>query len=560
MSESYGAAIRSYAFAIQSGRIASTNQLDPTFLAKCQAQVAQAGNDVLNWTQQSAYGTAFPSATKAVNSAGWYFSTDQAFDMIVAYQLNPNTNYLAALVNNMNYEGGCNPVNVSYITGLGWKRQRDIVSQWHANETEILPPSGIPVGNIEASFDNALWDYGLELSNLCYPADSLMSAPYPFYDRWGDSWNVQSEMVVLNQARGLGALAFLASQTSVASQAWKAVPAQIIVPTTIAPIGSNVTVSLQASGLDLTGARITWEARDQQPTFGQTFTFAPVNNGVQWVEAEAQFPDGRRVFASNTFIANSPNVVWVEDSVPPGGVSGSDGGDSWNWISSNPTPHSGALALRSAIASGEHQAYFSGATATLNVGISSTLYAWVYLDPANPPSEVMLQWNDGTSWEHRAYWGADDLSYGTNGTASRVSMGPLPPAGQWAQLQVPASAVGLEGSVLTGMAFTEFNGRATWDCAGVLNQMTNSTPTNTPSTNMTVQIGSFASIGGHPVLTWNSTPGTVYEVYYKNGLSDPKWTPEPNGTITATGTTVNWTDTNSAGNQRFFKVAVVSSP
>ena len=30
---------------------------------------------------------------------------------------------------NMNYEGGCNPVNVSYITGLGWKRQRDIVSR-----------------------------------------------------------------------------------------------------------------------------------------------------------------------------------------------------------------------------------------------------------------------------------------------------------------------------------------------------------------------------------------------------------------------------------------------
>ena len=36
---------------------------------------------------------------------------------------------MAALLENMNYEGGCNPVNVSYITGLGlWKRQRDIVS------------------------------------------------------------------------------------------------------------------------------------------------------------------------------------------------------------------------------------------------------------------------------------------------------------------------------------------------------------------------------------------------------------------------------------------------
>ena len=45
----------------------------------------------------------------------------------------------------------------------------------------------------------------------------------------------------------------------------------------------------------------------------------------------------------------------------------------------------------------------------------------------------MLQWNDG-SWEHRAYWGANTISYGSDGTASRHYMGPLPAAGQWARL------------------------------------------------------------------------------------------------------------------------------
>ena len=33
-------------------------------------------------------------------------------------------------------------------------------------------------------------------------------------------------------------------------------------------------------------------------------------------------------------------------------------------------------------------------------------FANVYLDPANVPTELMLQWNDGT-WEHRAYWGGN---------------------------------------------------------------------------------------------------------------------------------------------------------
>ena len=118
MSECYGNAIRSYAFAVQSGRV-QASQLDATFLAKCQAEIAAGGDDALTFSQQSAYGTSFPPQTKAVQGAGWYFSDDQAFDMTVAYQLNPNPDYMHAILANMNYEGGCNPVNMTYVTGLG---------------------------------------------------------------------------------------------------------------------------------------------------------------------------------------------------------------------------------------------------------------------------------------------------------------------------------------------------------------------------------------------------------------------------------------------------------
>jgi hypothetical protein len=82
----------------------------------------------------------------------------------------------------------------------------------------------------------------------------------------------------------------------------------------------------------------------------------------------------------------------------------------------------------------------------------------------------MLQWNDG-SWEHRAYWGANSLDYGIDGTPTRRYMGALPAPGQWVQLKVPASQVNLEGSILNGMAFTLYNGRATWDAAGRLSQV-----------------------------------------------------------------------------------------
>ena len=156
------------------------------------------------------------------------------------------------------------------------------------------------------------------------------------------------------------------------------------------------------------------------------------------------------------------DVAWIDDAVPAGATPAG----SWNWVSTAPAPYSGGLAHQSTLAAGFHQHYFTNAAASLQVPSGSILYAYVYLDPANPPSELMLSWNAGGSWVHNAYWGADLINVGTNGTDSRRYMGPLPATGQWVRLELPASAVGLEGTAITGMAFSLFDGRATWDTAG----------------------------------------------------------------------------------------------
>ncbi len=209
------------------------------------------------------------------------------------------------------------------------------------------------------------------------------------------------------------------------------------------------------------------------------------------------------------------DVIWVEDSVPAGATPLGD--EPWNWIGSSPTPFAGALAHQSALTSGEHQHYFSGASATLAVGVGDTLFAYVFLDTANPPSEVMLQWNDG-SWEHRAYWGANLIGWGTDGTVSRRFMGALPATGSWVRLAVPASLVGLEGHTLNGMAFTLFGGRATWDHAGKTTSGSSATPTTTtlqtsgtPSTfgatvSFTATVNNGVAPTGSVAFTADSTP------------------------------------------------------
>ena len=552
MSEGWGNAVRSYAFAVRSGRL-QANQLDPSYLAKCLTTITNAGNDALLWSQQNAYGSSFPMETKHVRSAGWYFSCAQAFDIAVAQQLAPRPEYLDALVRNMNYEGGCNPVNVAYVTGLGTKRQHEIVDQYSQSDRRVLPKTGIPLANIQNGF---VWvnTYGTELAALCYPSDAAPTAPVPFYDKWGDAFNTTTEFVVLDQARGLGVVAYLAALTSVKTQPWATGAAQIVTPVAIVPVGQPTTLSLQ-SGLDLSGARIVWEGRDQLPAFGATFAFTPKNNGIQWVEAEIQWPDGRRVFATANFTADSPNVVWVEDAVPTGGIPASVGGDWWNWTVSNPAPYSGNFAHQSDWASGLHEHSFDNATATLAISAGDTLYAYVYLDPASPPSEVMLAWNNG-NWDHRAYWGANTITYGLSGTVSRRYMGPLPAVGQWVRLEVPASEVALEGSILKGMNFSAYGGRVIWDYAGKAGAVSGR-DASVPTSANSIRSSIVRASSGTMQFNWSSVIGKTYRVAYKNALTDTNWT-DLSGNITATGATCSWTDTTATATRRFYVVYAVN--
>ncbi|HOX06700.1 MAG TPA: hypothetical protein PK280_09875 [Planctomycetota bacterium] len=133
-----------------------------------------------------------------------------------------------------------------------------------------------------------------------------------------------------------------------------------------------------------------------------------------------------------------------------------------------PTAHSGTKAHVSTVASGVHQHYYYDDPAPVAVPVGATFYAWIYLDPSNPPSAVMLQFRDaGNNWTHRAYWGANLFTNGTDGTNSRRPKGALPATGSWVQLTCTAAEVGMEGQTLEGIAFTLYDGRAAWDDAGV---------------------------------------------------------------------------------------------
>ncbi|MFT5527379.1 MAG: hypothetical protein ACI9HK_005361, partial [Pirellulaceae bacterium] len=166
--------------------------------------------------------------------------------------------------------------------------------------------------------------------------------------------------------------------------------------------------------------------------------------------------------------AAAQDFVWFDDELPLKAVAlGSEAAESWHWVSGdgNPVLSGKTSVRRQAKEFGQHN--FTAAEPGLEVNTGDKLFTYVYLDPNDPPRQIMLEWNTG-QWIHRAYWGESLIAQGVDGTTTRICMGALPKTGEWVRLEVDVTHVGLRpGAVINGWAMTQFGGTIWWDKAGV---------------------------------------------------------------------------------------------
>lgn len=192
---------------------------------------------------------------------------------------------------------------------------------------------------------------------------------------------------------------------------------------------------------------------------------AAVDAEIQAALAKIEYKDPLEEATSESLEAQ--DFVWIDEALPAGANPQGDGPNPFQLVSLSERPVHHGEKVSTRTADGRSQHFFTGAKPELVVGEGDVLFAHVFLDPENPPREIMLQWNDG-SWEHRAFWGEDVIDWGKADTASRRRLGDLPEPGKWVRLEIPVGKVGLKaGSKVNGWAFTQFGGTVSWDTAGI---------------------------------------------------------------------------------------------
>lgn len=332
--EGFGRAARSYAFATQSGRVAQQGlTLDTGYLNKCRDRITTPhyfahgplanGGIATNWAGDDGFGTPLPLETKRLWNLGFsYFqSMERGAEIAAAYQLNNTASWRDMVFASLDYEAGCNPVNMSFLTGLGIRRPREIVCQWSLNDGRALPVTGIPVSNVTSDYGPVGDFYGgaqangwrpVELINLAFPPDTVNPAQpsrYAIRDRWTDTYNVNAEFTAVRLAGEMIAACMLAAGTNAANEPWQSYPIATIndnIPhlgDLYVQVGQPVTFTFSSPYVSSATAKTVWETSDKEPGVGASHVYIPKTTGAKWVEVEAMAPNGRRVFGRKVFYA-----------------------------------------------------------------------------------------------------------------------------------------------------------------------------------------------------------------------------------------------------------------
>jgi hypothetical protein len=155
------------------------------------------------------------------------------------------------------------------------------------------------------------------------------------------------------------------------------------------------------------------------------------------------------------------DTVWVDDSLPAGAslMNGYRGPVFWD----SSQAASGTKSLRNYYygANMAYESYVAGLNGVLDFG--QDLIAYIRINECAIPREVRLIWYTSDGGSAGAYFG-EALA---GGEAGMVNLGPVPAAGVWHRVSVPAETLGFEQRTISRIALGHYGGQVWFDHLGV---------------------------------------------------------------------------------------------
>jgi len=157
-----------------------------------------------------------------------------------------------------------------------------------------------------------------------------------------------------------------------------------------------------------------------------------------------------------TDVVPLPETLLLDDALPEGAAP--DG--VWIWDDS----HFSAGELSHGHPPGEGvQSHGATLPKPLPVTAKEMITQQVWLDPANPPKGIALQFRLSSGDEVGVYWEGEEEVFKPQEGQELWYYGPLPELDQWAKLEILAEDMGLEEAQVTGIRFVTHGGRVLWD-------------------------------------------------------------------------------------------------
>lgn len=304
--ESFGAAARVYAFGEAPGFLPA-GSLDASYSRKIKETIRQTADTWLDLSDADAFGVPFSRAAKRQKRAGWFWVMEPALDVACEWLLNQDAAFIQRARNALAlwsaFEGGGNPLNQPFFTGIGSTWRQHAVNRITLNDDRSLAVPGIPIGNIVSTPHN-LRPYQIEgragLRSLFTPSLDA----FPFFERSGtDAYNVREEWTIATGGRLLAGHLFLLGQARDSVDSPGTVPQLSIQLTPEKPKrGEAFTASLKhLPNRDFDEVRYIWELIGDRVQGGSSPRFVLEKTGPQRIEVEVLWPDGLRASAVRHF-------------------------------------------------------------------------------------------------------------------------------------------------------------------------------------------------------------------------------------------------------------------